>query len=338
MVSATSPMDPALGSSEFVNTMWVQCENESCLKWRLLSPAAAARVDLGEPWFCSMNADSSYNSCAASEQDFPEESQLLESGYKIVYSQLPLGSLVLVKLQNWPSWPGILCPDPFKGNYVTYDRDGNVDKYYIEFLGHPRSTAWISAAFVGHFSLTLKTAECKNKKRWYRSALEEAYRLYRCSPEQRLAVCCRPTRDRTRRGTEAPVVTKERIQGSKNNTEKKRPRVRKRKRDAALKYSVDIFCSDEALSKENMVVSETEGLLKELEKMLQQVQEPTAREDGPGLEQLSQCSLEAPTGSPFESCHEEDCIVSDWTGLKAGECIETVTNGLKMIEALISEF
>ncbi|XP_063122551.1 zinc finger CW-type PWWP domain protein 2 isoform X6 [Rattus norvegicus] len=229
MVSATSPMDPALGSSEFVNTMWVQCENESCLKWRLLSPAAAARVDLGEPWFCSMNADSSYNSCAASEQDFPEESQLLESGYKIVYSQLPLGSLVLVKLQNWPSWPGILCPDPFKGNYVTYDRDGNVDKYYIEFLGHPRSTAWISAAFVGHFSLTLKTAECKNKKRWYRSALEEAYRLYRCSPEQRLAVCCRPTRDRTRRGTEAPVVTKERIQGSKNNTEKKRPRVRKRK-------------------------------------------------------------------------------------------------------------
>ncbi|XP_038938778.1 zinc finger CW-type PWWP domain protein 2 isoform X3 [Rattus norvegicus] len=252
MVSATSPMDPALGSSEFVNTMWVQCENESCLKWRLLSPAAAARVDLGEPWFCSMNADSSYNSCAASEQDFPEESQLLESGYKIVYSQLPLGSLVLVKLQNWPSWPGILCPDPFKGNYVTYDRDGNVDKYYIEFLGHPRSTAWISAAFVGHFSLTLKTAECKNKKRWYRSALEEAYRLYRCSPEQRLAVCCRPTRDRTRRGTEAPVVTKERIQGSKNNTEKKRPRVRKRKRDAALKYSVDIFCSDEALSKENM--------------------------------------------------------------------------------------
>uniref|UniRef100_A0ABK0LSD9 Zinc finger CW-type and PWWP domain containing 2 n=1 Tax=Rattus norvegicus TaxID=10116 RepID=A0ABK0LSD9_RAT len=290
MVSATSPMDPALGSSEFVNTMWVQCENESCLKWRLLSPAAAARVDLGEPWFCSMNADSSYNSCAASEQDFPEESQLLESGYKIVYSQLPLGSLVLVKLQNWPSWPGILCPDPFKGNYVTYDRDGNVDKYYIEFLGHPRSTAWISAAFVGHFSLTLKTAECKNKKRWYRSALEEAYRLYRCSPEQRLAVCCRPTRDRTRRGTEAPVVTKERIQGSKNNTEKKRPRVRKRKRDAALKYSVDIFCSDEALSKENMVVSETEGLLKELEKMLQQVQEPTAREDGPGLEQMSQIS------------------------------------------------
>lgn len=156
MVSATGPMDPALGSSEFVNKMWVQCENESCLKWRLLSPEAAARVDLSEPWYCSMNTDSSYNSCAASEQDFPEESQFLESGYKIVYSQLPLGSLVLVKLQNWPSWPGILCPDPFKGKYVTYDQDGNVDKYYIEFLGDPHSTAWISATFVGHFSLTLK--------------------------------------------------------------------------------------------------------------------------------------------------------------------------------------
>lgn len=77
------------------------------------------------------------------------------------------------------------------------------------------------------------------------------------------------------------------MQVSKNNTEKKRPRVRKRKRDAALKCSVEIFCSDEALSKENMVVSETEGLLKELEKMLQQVEEPTAREDESWGEQVS---------------------------------------------------
>lgn len=99
---STSLMDPALGSSEVMNRMWVQCENESCLKWRLLSPAAAAKVDHSEPWYCFMNTDSSYNSCSISEEDFPEESHFLESGYKIVYSQLPLGSLVLVKLQRWP--------------------------------------------------------------------------------------------------------------------------------------------------------------------------------------------------------------------------------------------
>ncbi|XP_060241070.1 zinc finger CW-type PWWP domain protein 2 isoform X2 [Meriones unguiculatus] len=185
-------MDAALEISEFVNRVWVQCENESCLKWRLLSPKAASRVDHSKPWYCFMNADSSYNSCSVSEEDFPEESQFLERGYKIVYSQLPLGSLVLVKLQNWPSWPGILCPDPFKGKYVTYDQDGNVENYYIEYLGEPHATAWMSAAFVGHFSLTLQMAEYtnKNRRRWYRSALEEAYRLYWCSPEQRLEACC----------------------------------------------------------------------------------------------------------------------------------------------------
>lgn len=95
-------MDPALESSEFVNRVWVQCENEGCLKWRMLSAEAAARVEHSEPWYCFMNTDSSYNSCSVSEEDFPAESQFLESGYKIVYSQLPLGSLVLVKLQNWP--------------------------------------------------------------------------------------------------------------------------------------------------------------------------------------------------------------------------------------------
>lgn len=132
-----------------------------------------------------------------------------------------------------------------------------------------------------------KAADCTKKKRWYRSALEEAYQLYRCSAEQRLEVCCLSKPNRAKTDTKAAVVTKKGMQVSKINTEKKRPRVRKRKRDAALKCSVEIFCSDEALSKENMVVSETEGLLKELEKMLQQIQEPTAREDESQGEQMS---------------------------------------------------
>ncbi|XP_035299931.1 zinc finger CW-type PWWP domain protein 2 isoform X2 [Cricetulus griseus] len=248
-------MDPALKSSEFVSRVWVQCENESCLKWRLLSPEAAAKVEHSEPWYCFMNADSSHNSCSVSEEAFPAESQFLESGYKIVYSQLPLGSLVLVELQNWPSWPGILCPDPFKGKYVTYDQDGNVEKYHIEFLGDPHSRAWINAKFVGHYSLSLKTAECTSKKRWYRSALEEADQLSRNSPEQRLEVCYLSNRDRTKAGARAAVGAKKRMQVSKNNTEKKKPKVRKRKRNAALKCSVENVCSDEALSKENMDVS-----------------------------------------------------------------------------------
>lgn len=97
-----SAMDSSVENNMYVNKVWVQCENESCLKWRLLSSEDAAKVDHNEPWYCFMNTDSRYNKCSISEEDFPEESQLRQSGFKIVYSQLPLGSLVLVKLQNWP--------------------------------------------------------------------------------------------------------------------------------------------------------------------------------------------------------------------------------------------
>lgn len=172
----------------YINKVWVQCENESCLKWRLLSNEDKAKVNHSEPWYCFMNTDSKYNKCSVSEEDFPEESQLHQSGYKIVYSQLPLGSLVLVKLKNWPSWPGILCPDPFKGKYVTYDLDGDVEQYHVEFLGDPHSRTWIDADFVGLYSITLKPEKCK-KNKWYKSALQEAYLLYGCSHEQRLERC-----------------------------------------------------------------------------------------------------------------------------------------------------
>ncbi|XP_075862020.1 zinc finger CW-type PWWP domain protein 2 isoform X2 [Microcebus murinus] len=151
-----SAMDSLVENNMYVNKVWVQCENETCLKWRLLSSEDVAKVDHNEPWYCFMNGDPRYNECSISEEEFPEESQLHQSGLKIVYSQLPLGSLVSVKLQSWPSWPGILCPDPFKGKYVTYDLDGNVERYHIEFLGDPHSRSWINSTFVGHYSVTLK--------------------------------------------------------------------------------------------------------------------------------------------------------------------------------------
>ncbi|XP_057347387.1 zinc finger CW-type PWWP domain protein 2 isoform X4 [Manis pentadactyla] len=295
-------MDSSVENNTFVNKVWIQCENESCLKWRLLSNDDAARLDHNKPWYCFMNTDSRYNECSISEEDFPEESQLHQSGFKIVYSQLPLGSLVLVKLQNWPSWPGILCTDPFKGKYVTYDWDGNVEEYHIEFLGYPHSRSWINATFVGHYSITLKLSsrtrtnqamtqpgKCKNKTKWHKSALREAFLLHGCSHELRLEMC---------------------------------------------------YLS-------NQVVSETEMLLKEVEQMLQRVQElPAApdeweeehREEINTGTKFSKCSPGAVAGSPFENHYEEDYLVIDGIKLKVEECIETITNKFKEIDALMSEF
>ncbi|KAM4842220.1 zinc finger CW-type PWWP domain protein 2 isoform 1-T2 [Thomomys bottae] len=339
-------MDSPVVNNTFINKVWIQCENESCLKWRLLSNEDVIKVNQDEPWYCFMNNDSRYNKCSVSEEEFPDESQLHKSGYKIVYSQLPLGSLVLVKLQNWPSWPGVLCPDPLQGNYVSYDLDGNVEQYHIEFLGNPHSKSWIDARFVEHYGITQKPGRCMNKKKWYRSALEEASLLYGYSYEQRLETCYLSKHDKSKADTKVARTAKKRICVSKNNVEMKKPKYRKSKREAILKCSIENVCSDDALSKENMVVSETEILLKDLEKMLQKALEPTTMPDGSKEEQeeintgnkLPKCSFEAPESSPFQIHHEDDYLVIDGIKLKAGECIETITNKFKEIDALMSEF
>ncbi|XP_020927144.1 zinc finger CW-type PWWP domain protein 2 isoform X2 [Sus scrofa] len=244
-------------------------------------------------------------------------------------------------------WPGILCPDPFKEKYVSYDLDGDVEQYHIEFLGDPHSRSWINATFVGHYSITLKPGNCKNKKKWYKSALQEAYLLYGYSREQRLEMCYLSKQDKSKADGKVAVVAKKRMQVSKNNAGKKKPKFRKMKRKTILKSSFENVCSDDALSKENMVVSETEILLKELEQMLQQALEPMATPDESEEEhgetahtgeKLSKCSPEAPAGSSLENHYEEDYLVIDGLKLKAEECIENITNKFKEIDALMSEF
>lgn len=92
----------AVTDNFYLDKIWIQCENNSCLKWRLLSNDDAAQVDLSAPWYCYMNTDLWFNKCSVSEEYFPEASQFQKRGLKYIYSKLPLGSLVLVKLHKWP--------------------------------------------------------------------------------------------------------------------------------------------------------------------------------------------------------------------------------------------
>uniref|UniRef100_A0A4W3GBP1 CW-type domain-containing protein n=1 Tax=Callorhinchus milii TaxID=7868 RepID=A0A4W3GBP1_CALMI len=84
-------------------TVWIQCEFENCLKWRILTSEDASVVDSNKPWYCNMNPNSSFSSCSVAEERYPEESAFHKYGLKLVYSQLPLGSLVLAKMSGWPS-------------------------------------------------------------------------------------------------------------------------------------------------------------------------------------------------------------------------------------------
>ncbi|XP_036616375.1 LOW QUALITY PROTEIN: zinc finger CW-type PWWP domain protein 2, partial [Trichosurus vulpecula] len=315
----------------YMDKIWFQCENENCLKWRLLSSEDAAQVDHNEPWFCFMNTDLNHNTCSASEECFPEESHVLKSGFKYVYSQLPIGSLVLVKLYSWPSWPGILCLDPLMGEYVTCDLDGNVECYHVEFLGNPHSRKWIKANSVGHYSITLKPEKCKLNKRWYESALQEAYLLYAFSHEQRLEMCLL-----SKRGMPLMDEPEANIKAA----------MKAKKRERILQIFFEIVCSDDALLKENRVVCETEDILKDLEQMLQEAGEPVksfGETDAHGDEihaegKVSLCNTEASEEILCENQCEEDGLIIDGVLFRTGECIESITDKFKEIDALMSEF
>ncbi|XP_007505271.2 zinc finger CW-type PWWP domain protein 2 [Monodelphis domestica] len=335
----------------YVDKIWFQCENENCLKWRLLSSEDAAQVDRNEPWFCFMNTDQNHNTCSAPEEFFPEETHVLKSGFKYVYSQLPIGSLVLVKFCNWPSWPAVLCLDPLMGEYVTCDLDGNVEQYHVEFLGNPHSRKWIKANSVGHYSITLKPEKCKFNKRWYETACQEAYLLYAFSHEQRLEMCLLSKRgmtlvDKPEANAKVAMKAKKKMKSSKNDNKYKKYGFRKNKRKGLFKYSFEIVCSDDALLKENMVVSETEDVLKDLEQMLKEAEEPVktfGEADAYGNEiqagrKVSLCNTEASEDIPCENQFEEDCLIIDGIAFRTGECIEDITDKFKEIDALMSQF
>ncbi|XP_077003097.1 zinc finger CW-type PWWP domain protein 2-like [Tamandua tetradactyla] len=189
----------------------------------------------------------------------------------------------------------------------------------------------------------LKPEKCKNKK-WYESALQEVYLLYGYSHEQRLEMCYLSKQDKPKADA---MVTKKRVRVSKSNMEKKKPKFRKRERKALLKCSFENVCSDDALSKENMTVSETQVLLKELEQMLEQALQPMTIPDESKEEcgketntggKLSKCNPEAPAHNPFEDHCEEDYLVIGGIKLKAGECIENIAIKFKETDALMSEF
>ncbi|XP_065254489.1 zinc finger CW-type PWWP domain protein 2 [Emys orbicularis] len=440
-------MDTINENHFYLDKVWVQCEIGSCLKWRLLSSDDAAQVDQSEPWYCYMNTDPWFNNCSVSEEYFPEESEFNKSGFKYVYSELPIGSLVLVKMRNWPRWPGILCPDPLNGQYVTYDLDGYVKSNHVEFLGDPHSRGWVAVKYISRYPSSIKPEQCKRKKKWYTSALEEANKLLIFSALQRLEMCqlsendalvlkgdvgsqvhlgksphledgvgdVRPDRPLVTAERPAEVVCKlvacswkigrlqvngvgysklpqesllteregagsallvyvehsgdvvgqhchavtlqycmEDLAGYSYHSEflyvnveqdlGLRPHALSLK--SMLRCSLETMVSDDFLSKENLVVSETEVILKDLEQILRRVADPLKTAcglygNGEGKdtgEKVTKCSTESTEGSPMENYTQEDCIIIDGIAFRAGECIDNISNKFKEIDSLMAEF
>ena len=77
------------------DSIWVQCDNKQCLKWRRLSKQAAA--SLPEMWYCSMHPDPAFQSC-----DIPEEHWHLADNELFTYHGLQAGQLAWAKLGKYP--------------------------------------------------------------------------------------------------------------------------------------------------------------------------------------------------------------------------------------------
>ncbi|XP_052246754.1 uncharacterized protein LOC127855321 isoform X2 [Dreissena polymorpha] len=137
--------------------MWVQCDNPDCQKWRRIQ--ATASGDLGNTaWYCHMNPDRHFDSCAAREEDHALYDRMAKkAGIKYVMSALSEGSLVWAKMSGYCKWPAIITPDPACRLHMFADLDGDPLSYHVEFLGNPHSHSWVAAKFVsvyGHKALS----------------------------------------------------------------------------------------------------------------------------------------------------------------------------------------
>ncbi|KAJ8354291.1 hypothetical protein SKAU_G00218580 [Synaphobranchus kaupii] len=177
--------------SYYLDNTWVQCESAACMKWRLIPRRECEGFEPDQPWYCRMNQDPFFSQCSVPQDPFPKISQLQEFGLKVIYSKIPVGSLVMVKAGKWPWWPAVLSPDPVSAEYVQEDSDGDVEKYHVEFLGSPHSRLWASASRVELYQAT--PAEPENLKvslkKTYKVALEEATKMENVTCEERLQLC-----------------------------------------------------------------------------------------------------------------------------------------------------
>ncbi|XP_038652332.1 zinc finger CW-type PWWP domain protein 2-like [Scyliorhinus canicula] len=348
--------------------IWFQCDYEDCLKWRLLTNEEAAFVDPSKPWYCHMSHDSWFNCCSVPEESYPEESVFEKCGLKLVYSQLPLGSLVLSKIGGWPSWPSILCADGFTGEYVMYDEDGFVEQYHIEFLGKPHTRAWIAVRYVEPYCTGKLSKDLKRSKQWYKSALEEATVLSGLTSEERLKKGCQLSnqdllkksyKKKNKRLTQNKMTADKtenlnKVKGykqSKRDISQSTSRRYKRKHQKHTQDSLRIIGINDTLARESMDVLQAEDLMQDLEDMLKQIKESDKCTNSFMMENQESSKYQGhenklphwkamvseDTELKDSTDDEEDCILIDGIEFKTGKYLEEITDQLKEIDVIMAE-
>ena len=103
--SESEPEPKRSKPANYHGPVWVQCENSSCKKWRLLKDCDDP-ANVPANWVCSMNTNPDYNSCSAREEqwsDIDDSQEFVESPY------IP-GSIVWSKMDGYPWSVSNNCP------------------------------------------------------------------------------------------------------------------------------------------------------------------------------------------------------------------------------------
>ncbi|PIK54090.1 hypothetical protein BSL78_09018 [Apostichopus japonicus] len=167
----SSQEDPEVKDESHLQDMlqsltFIQCENESCLKWRKI---AQEEVELynDKKWFCRMNKnDPEHCRC-----DQPEEDQFVQlaesSGFRYTFSTFQCGALVWARMPGHVQWPAIISLDPDSKDFFW--KEGITEFYHVEFLGKRRTHQWVSPLYVdpygnGRMPEFPQDTKMKNKK------------------------------------------------------------------------------------------------------------------------------------------------------------------------------
>eukprot|EP00794_Sanderia_malayensis_P015185 gene15185-16747_t len=133
-------------------SIWVQCDNSRCLKWRRVNRNDTNNNDIIDgKWVCAMNKDESKNSCEASQESIPPE-----VNEDSCYTHHKPGNIFWAKVNGYPWWPCIIENDPdyntFYWNYPMKVPGDIKTSIHVTFFGNDVTRAWVRTYLLRPFT------------------------------------------------------------------------------------------------------------------------------------------------------------------------------------------
>ncbi|XP_067649993.1 uncharacterized protein [Haliotis asinina] len=139
---------------ELESTLWVQCDNPECYKWRRVSVSDLEDITEDTPWFCYMNHNRDFADCGVPEEDTEWYDKAAKRvGLCYIKSPIAEGSLVWAKMTGYCKWPGVITKDPSNQLHCLYNGDHKPGWYHVEFLGRCHTHSWVRAPSVKLYTI-----------------------------------------------------------------------------------------------------------------------------------------------------------------------------------------